>query len=178
MDSFEMNKVAAGVLLAGIIAMVIGIIGDVLVRPHPLAKPAYIVQNVEATPGAAPKAPEALPPVAPLLASANAQHGGDLVKVCAACHTFQKGQPPAVGPNLYGVVAGPHAHEQGYSYSPAMEKLKGEPWSYEALNEFLAHPQQTVKGTKMTYAGIAKPQDRADVIAYLRSLSDNPPPLP
>ena len=178
MDSFEMNKVAAAILLAGIVAMVIGIVGNVLVHPHPLAKPAYVVQGVEATPGAPAKEPEALPPVTPLLASANVEHGATVAKVCSACHTLQKGQPPGVGPNLYGVVAGPHAHEQGYSYSTAMAALKSQPWTYEALNEFLAHPQQTVKGTKMTFAGITKPQDRADVIAYLRSLSDNPPPLP
>jgi cytochrome c len=179
MDSFEMNKMAAGILLAGIIAMVIGIVGDVLVRPRPLAKPAYIVQGVETTPGApAAKAPEALPPVAPLLASANPQHGADVAKACGACHTLQKGQPAIVGPNLYGIVGAAHAHMQGYSYSPVMEKLHDQPWTYEELNEFLAHPQQTMKGTKMTFAGLAKPQDRADVIAYLRTLSDNPPPLP
>jgi cytochrome c len=179
MDSFEMNKMAAAVLSAGIIAMVVGFVGSALVKPPVLAKKAYIVQGVEApAAGGAPKPAEQLAPVAPLLASANPQHGADLAKVCSACHTFQKGQPPGVGPNLYGVVGGPHAHEQGYSYSPAMSALKNEQWTYEELNAFLAHPQQTIKGTKMTFAGLPKPQDRADVIAYLRSLNDNPPPLP
>ena len=179
MDSFEMNKVAAAILSAGIIAMVVSFVGSALVKPAPLAKKAYIVQGVE-QPGAAPgaAAPEQLPPVAPLLAKADVAHGEQVSKVCSACHTFQKGQAPGVGPNLYGVVGGPHAHEQGYSYSAGMSGLKSEPWSYDALNDFLAHPQQTVKGTKMTFAGLPKPQDRADIIAYLRSLSDNPPPLP
>jgi len=179
MDSFEMNKVAAAVLSAGIIAMVVGMAGNILVRPPELAKKAYIVQGVEAsTAGGAPKPAEQLPPVGPLLASANAQHGETLAKVCSACHTFQKGQPPGVGPNLYNVVGGPHAHEQGYSYSPAMSALKDQKWDYEHLNAFLAHPQQTIKGTKMTFAGLPKAQDRADVIAFLRSLSDSPQPLP
>ena len=59
-----------------------------------------------------------------------------------------------------------------------MAGMKTQPWTYEELNEFLAHPQQTIKGTKMTFAGLPKPQDRADLIAYLRSLSDSPAPLP
>ena len=179
MDSFEMNKVAAAVLSAGIIAMVVGFVGNALVKPVQLTKKAYIVQGVEApAAGAAAKPAEELPPVGPLLAGANAQHGADVAKVCSACHTFQKGQPPGVGPNLYGIIGAPHAHEQGYAYSAAMSALKSEAWNYEELNVFLAHPQQTVKGTKMTFAGLPKPQDRADVIAYLRSLNDNPPPLP
>ena len=179
MDSFEMNKVAGAVLSAGIIAMVVGFAGNALVKPPVLAKKAYIVQGVEApSAGGAPKPAEELPPVGPLLASANAQHGQDVAKVCSACHTFQKGQAPGVGPNLFNVVGGPHAHEQGYSYSPAMAALKDQKWDYDHLNAVLAHPQQTIKGTKMTYAGLPKPQDRADVIAFLRSLSDSPQPLP
>lgn len=179
MDSFEMNKVAAAVLSAGIIAMAVGMVGGALVKPPPLAKKAYIVQGVEApAAGGAAKPAEELPPVGPLLASANAQHGETVAKVCSACHTFQKGQPPGVGPNLYNVVGGPHAHEQGYAYSPAMSGMKDQKWDYDHLNAFLAHPQQTIKGTKMTFAGLPKPQDRADVIAFLRSLSDSPQPLP
>ena len=179
MDSFEMNKVAAAVLSAGIVAMVVSFVGSALVKPIVPAKKAYIVQGVEAaSSGGAPKPAEEIPPVAPLLAKADVAHGEQITKVCSACHTFQKGQAPGVGPNLYNVVGGPHAHEQGYSYSNAMQALKGDKWTYEALNDFLVHPQQTIKGTKMTFAGLPKPQDRADVIAYLRTLSDSPQPLP
>jgi cytochrome c len=179
MASFEMNKFAAAVLLAGIIAMVIGIAGDMLVKPHGLAKQAYIVEGVEAA-GAAPAAaqPQATEPIAPLLASANAQRGETVAKVCSACHSFGKGEAARVGPNLYGIVGAHHAHQQGYSYSQAMAGMKDETWSYEKLNEFLAKPQQVVKGTKMTFAGVGKTQDRADLIAYLRTLSDAPQPLP
>jgi cytochrome c len=114
-----------------------------------------------------------------LLASADAKDGEQYThKVCVACHTFDKGGKNGVGPNLYGVVERPRDSEAGFSYSPAMEKFKGQPWSFDSLNEWLYKPSAYVPGTRMSFAGITNDKQRADVIAYLRTLSDNPVPLP
>jgi cytochrome c len=100
-----------------------------------------------------------------------------IAKQCMACHNFAKGGPNMVGPNLWGVLGGPHAHKKDYSYSDAMKNFKGT-WDYESVNKFIHKPQEFVPGTKMGFAGLKKVQDRADVIAWLRLQSDNPIPLP
>ncbi len=177
--SFEMNKIAGAILAAMILAMVSGIIASNLVKPTPLAKPVYIVAGAEtaAAPaeeaGAAQKGPE---PIEPLLAKADVNAGKEVVKKCAACHTFDKGGPNRVGPNLYGIVGEPIAQGKGYQFSAALSAKKGD-WTVDELNEWLWKPQAFAKGTKMTFAGLPKAKDRADVIAYLNSLSDNPKPL-
>jgi cytochrome c len=179
--SFEANKIAAAVLVAMILAMVSGILADHLVQPQKLAKAVYTVAGTETTgeskEAAKPAGPE---PIAPLLASASVDAGKSDIKVCTACHTFEKGQPNRIGPNLYGIVGDEIAHDRGgYDFSAALKaaaKDKKE-WTPETLNEWLYKPQNFAKGTKMTFAGMAKAKDRADVIAYLNSLSDNPKPL-
>src|SRR5262249_58284852 len=98
-------------------------------------------------------------------------------KKCQACHTFNKGGRNMVGPNLWGVVGRPRASEAGFNYSAAM-KSKGGNWSIDELNQFLTNPRGYVPGTNMTFAGLTRGSERADVIAYLNSLSDNPAPLP
>ena len=98
--------------------------------------------------------------------------------MCVVCHTFNQGGHPLVGPNLYGVVGGPHDHESGFNYSAALQKFKGQPWTFAALNEWLFKPSQYAPGTRMTFVGIPSAKDRANVIAYLRSLSATPVPLP
>jgi cytochrome c len=93
------------------------------------------------------------------------------------CHNFQKGGPNAVGPNLYGIVGRPRASAPGFAYSDAM-KAKGGEWTIDDLNKFLTNPREFVPGTKMTFAGLPRESQRADVIAYLNTLADNPKPLP
>jgi cytochrome c len=175
----DMNKVFAAILSAGVLAMVSIIVSGMLVQPDELKTPAYPIEGVVET-AAAPaddaKA-EAVPPVDPLLASADVDKGAQIAKQCQACHNFAKGGPNLVGPNLWGVLGGPHAHMANYAYSDAMKAQKGD-WTYEAVNAFIAHPQKTMPGTKMGFAGLKKPEDRADVIAWLRQQSDNPLPLP
>lgn len=145
-------------------------------NPEPLPK-------AEDTPAASPAATAAStaedPPIASLLASADPDRGkADTMKyACFACHTFTEGGKAGVGPNLWNVVNGPHGHMEGYSYSAAL-KAKAGPWTYDELNKWLKTPATYAPGTKMGFAGIASPTDRADVIAYLRSLSANPAPLP
>jgi cytochrome c len=179
MDSMEVNKGIAALLVGGIAFFLTGMIGDALVRERLPEKPVLNIATApaESTGGSAKPAGPA--PIAPLLASADPKVGEAFAKkVCVACHTFNKGGKPGVGPNLYGVVAGPHDHEPGFNYSAAMQKFKGQPWTYEALNEWLYKPAVYAPGTRMSFAGISNDKQRADVIAYLRSLSDNPVPLP
>ncbi|PWS38386.1 cytochrome c family protein [Falsiroseomonas bella] len=177
--SLEFNKAAAAVLTAGITFMVAGLVGKFLVSP-PHQYEAAIATGAPppaATP-ATPAAP-ALEPVGPLLAAANVDSGRQLAqRLCASCHNFAKGGPNGVGPNLWGVVGGPHAHAQGFNYSPANRALADKPWDYEALNAFIANPREAMPGTRMAFAGLRNLQQRADVIAFLRSLDDNPKPLP
>jgi cytochrome c len=112
-----------------------------------------------------------------LLASADPADGEKVFKKCKACHTAEQGGPNRVGPNLWNVVGGPKAHAEGFSYSDAITGLGGD-WTYADLNAFLEKPKDYAPGTKMTFAGLKKPEDRAAVIAYLRTLSDSPKPLP
>jgi cytochrome c len=115
--------------------------------------------------------------IKPLLASAPVDQGETLFKKCTACHTGEKGGANKVGPNLWGVVGGPKAHSEAFSYSKALKEKGGE-WSYEDLNHFIASPKGFAPGTKMTFAGLKKAEERAALIAYLRTLDDSPAPLP
>ena len=179
MDSMELNKGVAAVLVAGIAFMGATVLSDVLVHPHRLEKTAIQI-DLPPPAGAAP-APVAAadPPVALLLASADPAAGEAQTKAqgCVACHSFNQGGKAGIGPNLYGVVGAPHGHMEGYSYSTAL-KSKAGPWTYDELYDWLRKPAAYAPGTKMTYAGLADPKKRADVIDYLRTLSPNPEPLP
>ncbi len=176
MDSLEVNKGVAAVLVAGIAFMGASLISQALVKPHPLDKPAIAIES--ATPQVA-AAPAADPPIAVLLASADVSRGqADVQKQgCVACHSFNEGGKAGVGPNLYGVVGAPHGHMEGYAYSTALKGKQG-PWTFDELNEWLKKPSAYAPGTKMSYAGWADAKGRADIIDYLRTLSASPEPLP
>ncbi|HVY13605.1 MAG TPA: cytochrome c family protein [Rhodopila sp.] len=177
MDSMEVNKAIAAVLVAGITFFVAGTIGANLVTETRPAKTAIDIQ-VPDTSSSKPAAPAPLPAIGPLLAKADLKAGEDYVKkVCTACHTFDEGGKAGVGPNLYGIVGDPHAHMQGFSYSDALKSKKG-PWTYDELNEWLHQPSAYAPGTRMSFPGIKNDQQRADVIDYLHTLSHNPEPLP
>jgi len=172
MSSFEWNKIIASVLTAMIVAMVSGILASQLVRPKELAQPVFLPVAPEAAASApggqsAAAGPE---PIGPLLAKADPKKGEQIAKVCAACHTFNKGGPNKIGPNLWGIGEEAMAEVPGYQFSAAMESHKGEKWDVEKLNEWLWKPQAFIKGTKMTFVGIPDAQKRADVIAYIESL--------
>ena len=178
MDSLELNKAAAAVLLAGIAFVGAGVLGDVLVHPHKLEKVAIKIDMPQGA-GAAPAAEAPDPPVALLLASAKVEDGEKLTKSqgCVACHSFNEGGKAGVGPNLYNTVGNKHGHMEGYAYSAALKGKEG-PWNYNELYEWLKKPSAYAPGTKMSYAGLADPQKRADIILYLRSLAADPKPLP
>ncbi|WP_207539925.1 c-type cytochrome [Sabulicella rubraurantiaca] len=177
--SLELNKAFAAILTAGIAFMGAGIVGEQIVHPKRLATPAIQVgEPAPAQQAAAPAAPT-IEPIAPLLAAANADNGRTLAtRACGSCHTFNEGGRSGVGPNLYGIVGANHAHTQGFNYSNAMRALADKPWDYESLNQFLAAPARAVAGTRMAFAGLNNTGQRADVIAYLRTLAANPAPLP
>ena len=182
MSSFEWNKIIGAVLVTLLAIKTFDIVGDGIVHPQPLEKNVYVVagaaQAAPTTPGAAVgSAVKTIEPIAPLLASANADTGKKAAQKCATCHTFDKGGPNRVGPNLWGVVNADHGHAAGFAFSDAIKKKEG-PWNYEALNQFIANPKGYVPGTKMAFAGVARAQERADIIAFLRTLSDAPAPLP
>ncbi|TXN62074.1 c-type cytochrome [Methylobacterium sp. WL18] len=176
MNSFEVNKVLGAVLGALLFAAGSGFVAELIYHPKPAGKAGYDLPEPE--PQTAAAAPEAkVEPIAVRLASANAEKGEAGTKACHACHNFEKGGPNKVGPDLYGVVERPKGGHAGFEYSAAL-KEKGGTWTYDDLDAFLTNPKAYAKGTKMAFAGIASPQDRANVIAYLRNNADSPKPLP
>jgi cytochrome c len=179
MDSFELNKIAGGLLAAVLLAMIIGKVSGMVVHPVPPAKPVFEAVEEAAAPAGGPAAaPVALEPIAPLLAKANVAAGeAAFGKKCATCHTTTQGGANKVGPNQFGVVGSKKAHQANFPYSKALVE-KGGNWEYEDLNTFIAKPAAFIKGTKMAFAGVSSAQERADIIAWLRTQHPSPPPLP
>jgi cytochrome c len=140
------------------------------------ATKAYIVEGV--TPEGAPAAGEAQPEksLAELLAEATPETGKRVSAKCASCHTFEQGGADKTGPNLWGVVGGPFAHKEGFSYSPAFQesRAQGRKWTDELLFQYLENPQKFEPGNKMQFAGLKKPEERANIIAYLHQQSNVP----
>jgi cytochrome c len=174
MSSFEWNKIIASVLTAMIVAMVSGILASGIVRPKHVEQPVYLPPGAEGG-AAAPTAAEAQAPAGPepidqYMAKADPKHGEQVAKVCLQCHTFAKGEPNKIGPNLFGVMDEGIATVAGYQFSQALSSDKGQKWDPAKLNVWLYKPQEFAKGTKMTFPGLPKPQDRADVIGYLETL--------
>ncbi len=178
MDTFEVNKIAGGVLATLLVLYVVNGVGNVAVSPRALETVAYPVPEMEdAAEEAAGPAEEEGPSLAALLAGADVERGMKVAKKCATCHTFEQGGKNKVGPNLWNVVGRDMATMGGFSYSSSMEEAEGA-WSFASLDEFLTRPKKFLPGNKMTFVGLKKATDRANVIAYLRTLSDSPQPLP
>jgi cytochrome c len=178
MNSFELNKVLGAVLATCLITLALNIGAGAIFAPERPSKPGYNIAVKE--PGEGEKAGAAKEPVQPieaLLAKASVEKGQTTAKQCQACHTFEKGGPNRVGPNLWGIVNRARASEAGFNYSAAM-KGKGGNWSFDELSKFLASPRSYIPGTNMTFAGLSRPEQRADVIDFLHTLADNPVPLP
>jgi cytochrome c len=181
MDSFQLNKLAGAFLGTVFILMSVRLVSDTLFFSPAPDKPGYMIEAPEAAAGegAAAGAPAAAEPIAPLLASADPAAGAEIFKKCGACHTPDNGGPNKVGPNLWGIVGRPIASHEGFGYSAALKEYASNgAWDYEKLSAFITAPKAAVKGTAMGFAGLKKAEERANVIAYLRTLADSPVPLP
>lgn len=167
-------------LAAVFVVMTTGILSDTLFHAPAPEKPGFIIEAAEASTGgeAAPAKEEVS--IAVLMQSADPARGETVFKRCAACHTSEKGGANKVGPHLWDVVDRPAASVDGFGYSAAMKAFgaEGNKWDYEHLNKFLTSPKGYIKGTAMGFAGDKKDNERADLIAFLRTLADNPAPLP
>ena len=176
--NLEVNKIAGATLGTLLFVMSLGVVSDMIYSPHKPAKPGYDLPAAEEAPaGGAAQAAVASEPLPVLLAKADPKKGEASAKPCLACHVFEKGGANKVGPHLYGVVERAKGSLPDFAYSEGM-KTKGGKWDFADLDTFIANPKTAVAGTKMAYAGEKDPNKRADIVAYLRSLSDNPAPLP
>ena len=179
MDSFEVNKIIAAVLLIALIVIGIGKISDIAFHVEKPEKSAYkveIQETVSTTDSNIEKVIEKVD-ISALLALGDIQHGEKVFKKCAACHLVNKGGANKIGPALYGILGRKVASKEDYKYSKAMAAYDKN-WTFEEMNGYLKKPQSYIKGTKMAFAGLRKEKDRASVILYLNQNSDNPISLP
>jgi cytochrome c len=180
MDSFEWNKIIGAVLGTAIFIFVVRLVAEAVYEPEKPAKPGYVVEGVVETPaGGAASAPveEALPDWGTVLAKADVAAGKATSAKCEACHDTTSAKTIKIGPPLFGVVDRPRASIAGFSYSSGM-KAKGGNWTYDELFKFLKSPGAYITGTKMSFAGISRAEDRVNLIAFLRTNADAPAPIP
>lgn len=169
------NTIAGWALAGGIVALGLTIVTGEYFKPERPETMGYVVEGVEAEGDAGGGAAEK--PIAFYLASADVAKGEAVFKKCAACHNADKGGPNALGPNLWGTLGKPHGHVAGFAYSDALKSVPGN-WDWDSMSAWLANPKKYAPGTKMTFAGLSKPEDRANLIAFLNARSDSPLPLP
>lgn len=198
MFGFKWTEIIGAIAGTVAVVVVIHFAGNALTNPTDLEKHAYPVPGVSPAPAVAPTtasqpAPASAPAPAPvpapvavkaagggigaMLATADISRGKIVAKQCGICHTLNKGGAKKIGPNLWNIVNAPKARSKGFSYSKAMAKAGGS-WGYEDLSRFIANPRTAIPGNKMPARGVKKISDRAALIAYLRTLSNNPAPLP
>lgn len=174
MDSFELNKIAGAVFFTLLVYLGVQNLGDILFHIESADANAYIVEGLEVDAVSASKAsaePEV--DILALLQTASVDKGAKVAKKCVSCHAFEKGGANKIGPALWGIVNRDVASVDGFTYSGVLNEMAGD-WDYDALNGFLENPKKYAAGTKMAFAGLRKPQDRAAIIAYLNAQGDTP----
>ena len=181
MDSFEINKIIASILLVALLIIGISKISNIIFEVDKLDSSAYKVElsddgTKQISEENTMKADDKVD-ISALMALGDIAHGEKVFKKCSACHSIEAGGGNKIGPALYNVVGRKIAAVQDYKYSKALVEYKKN-WSFEELNGFLIKPQKWIKGTKMAYAGLRKEKDRASVILYLNQSGDSPKPLP
>ncbi len=179
MDSFEWNKIFAAILTTLFVVMGTSILSEIIFHQAAPVTPGYALEGGAAKEEAKEDKGPTIDSVDALLASADLAKGEKVAKKCVSCHTFNEGGDDKVGPALYGIVNRPLGSKDGFGYSSAMKAYGADKtWTYEELNAFLYKPKAHIKGTSMGFAGVKKTEDRAALIAYLRSLAATPAPLP
>ncbi len=179
MDSFEINKIVAAILMVALLIIGIGKLSDVIFYVDKPKTPGYAIDVEQAVTASATnsEATEEKIDIAALMAMGDLAVGEKVFKKCAACHSIVKGGKNNIGPALYNVVGRKVGIVNDYKYSKALTGYDKE-WTFEELNGYLIKPAKWIKGTKMAFAGLRKEKDRASVILYLNQNSDNPLPLP
>ena len=179
MDSFEINKIVAAVLIVALLVIGISKLSEVIFHVEKPEKPGYVVELDQATTASVSTetADDEKIDIVALMAMGDVASGEKIFKKCAACHSINKGGKNNIGPALYNVVGRKIGGVADYKYSKALAGY-GKEWNFEELNGFLIKPAKWIKGTKMAYAGLRKEKDRASVIKYLNQNSDSPKPLP
>ena len=179
MDSFEINKIVAAVLMVALLVIGIGKLSDIIFHVEKPETPGYSieVESVVTKSTSSLTTEKEIVDIAALMEMGDIAHGEKVFKKCAACHSIVKGGKNAIGPALYNVVGRKIGVIEDYKYSKALAAY-GKEWSFEELNGFLIKPAKWIKGTKMAYAGLRKEKDRASVIKYLNENSDSPLTLP
>ena len=179
MDSFELNKIIASILLVALLVIGLGKLADSVFHVKQPKNQGYQVEIENQSTSLVTQVSEVEEKIdiVAIMALGDVAAGEKIFKKCAACHSIEKGGANKIGPALYGVVGSKVGHVSDYKYSKALATY-GKQWSFEELNGFLTKPASYLKGTKMSYAGLRKETDRASVIKYLNQNSDNPIPLP
>ena len=179
MDSFEINKIVAAVLMVALLIIGLGKLSNLVFHVEKPKTPGYKVEveQVASKSEANAEIVEEKVDLVALMALGDISSGEKIFKKCAACHSIEKGGKNKIGPALYNVVGRQVGGVDGYKYSKALVSYEKK-WTFEELNGFLLKPAKWIKGTKMAYAGLRKEEDRASIIKYLNQKSDNPLPLP
>jgi len=179
-NDLTFNKILGGLLATGLVIVGLPQLSDIVFKPSIAEKPGYAITVQEEAAGGGAEAADVPPDWGTVLPAANVAAGAEVANKCKSCHNLDNGGPNLTGPNLYGVEFRKPGSHAGFAYSAAIGEYAGKhpTWSYDDLYEFLKGPQADIPGTKMTFVGLKKPEDRVNVIAYLRTLSASPPPIP